>query len=291
MRFDVELSDRLVDLVDEGFDAAVRIGSIGGVNLVGRRVGSTALVCCAAPAYLARHGEPAGAGRARCAHCLTYAYAPQTGQWPFRDAAGARAQRARQRPRAREQRQLPRRDSRARAWGSPTSPTSWSAPTFARAVSCRSCERSRRRPRESTSSIRAGGTCRPRCALSRTSCPALHRRRVVACCSVARRAPPRLPSEAVSAARRRPQPATVCVPHLGGADAEASRAGRALDVDHAGHSRGRRSRPSRSRRARRRSSPSSPRVSAAPCSQRSTTPKSSRTGSASRSARSCSRSR
>ena len=40
MRFDVELSDRIVDLVDEGFDAAVRIGAVGGQNLVapqGRR--------------------------------------------------------------------------------------------------------------------------------------------------------------------------------------------------------------------------------------------------------------
>jgi len=89
MRFDVELSDRLVDLVDEGFDAAVRIGSIGGVNLVGRRVGSTALVCCAAPAYLARHGEPAAPDELAAHICLTYAYAPQAGQWPFRDASGA----------------------------------------------------------------------------------------------------------------------------------------------------------------------------------------------------------
>jgi DNA-binding transcriptional LysR family regulator len=47
MRLDIELSDRIVDLVDEGFDCAVRIGAIGGQNLVGRRVGTTQLVCCA----------------------------------------------------------------------------------------------------------------------------------------------------------------------------------------------------------------------------------------------------
>jgi len=88
MRFDLELSDRIVDLVDEGFDAAVRIGSIGGMNLVGRRVGATTLVCCAAPAYLARRGEPRVPEDLAAHTCLTYAYAPLAGQWPFRSADG-----------------------------------------------------------------------------------------------------------------------------------------------------------------------------------------------------------
>src|SRR5262245_41061545 len=52
LQFDIELSDRAVDLVDEGFDAAVRIGPIGSQNLVGRKVGMTRPVCCAAPSYL-----------------------------------------------------------------------------------------------------------------------------------------------------------------------------------------------------------------------------------------------
>jgi len=88
MRFDVELSDRVVDLVDEGFDAAVRIGAVGGQNLVARKVGVTQLVCCAAPAYLARHGEPRAPEDLTAHACLTYAYAPQSGLWPFRDPDG-----------------------------------------------------------------------------------------------------------------------------------------------------------------------------------------------------------
>jgi DNA-binding transcriptional LysR family regulator len=88
MRFDVELSDRIVDLVDEGFDAAVRIGAVGGQNLVARKVGVTQLVCCAAPAYLARHGEPRVPEELAAHACLTYAYAPQSGLWPFRDTDG-----------------------------------------------------------------------------------------------------------------------------------------------------------------------------------------------------------
>ena len=88
MRIDVDLSDRMVDLVDEGFDAAVRIGSVGGQNLVARRVGSTQLVCCASPAYLAQRGEPRAPEDLAAHACLMYAYAPQFGLWPFRDAQG-----------------------------------------------------------------------------------------------------------------------------------------------------------------------------------------------------------
>jgi DNA-binding transcriptional LysR family regulator len=83
LEFDVEMSDRMVDLVDEGFDAAVRIGAVGGENLVGRRVGSTRLVCCAAPAYLAAHGEPKVPEDLARHACLLYQYAPQRDVWTF----------------------------------------------------------------------------------------------------------------------------------------------------------------------------------------------------------------
>ena len=88
MRLDVELSDRVVDLVDEGFDAAVRIGAVGGQNLVGRRVGTSQLVCCAAPEYVARHGEPRSPDDLARHACLLYEYAPQRDQWSFGDRAG-----------------------------------------------------------------------------------------------------------------------------------------------------------------------------------------------------------
>jgi DNA-binding transcriptional LysR family regulator len=86
MRFDVELSDRAVDLVDEGFDAAVRIGTIGSQHLVGRKIGETRLVCCASPSY---HGVPQRPEDLAAHACLAYEYSPQKNLWPFRDAAGA----------------------------------------------------------------------------------------------------------------------------------------------------------------------------------------------------------
>jgi DNA-binding transcriptional LysR family regulator len=85
VRFDVELSDRAVDLVEEGFDAAVRIGPIGSQNVVARKVGVTRLVCCAAPSYLARHGEPRRPEELTAHTCLTYEYAAARDVWVFHD--------------------------------------------------------------------------------------------------------------------------------------------------------------------------------------------------------------
>lgn len=56
---DVTLSDRLVDLVDEGYDLAVRIARLETSSLVSRQLASTRLILCASPEYLRRHGAPA----------------------------------------------------------------------------------------------------------------------------------------------------------------------------------------------------------------------------------------
>jgi DNA-binding transcriptional LysR family regulator len=88
MRLDVELSDRTTDLVDEGFDAAVRIGAIGSQNLVGRKIGETRLLCCASPSYLGTHGEPKQPEDLATHGCLTYEYAPDKNLWRFRDRRG-----------------------------------------------------------------------------------------------------------------------------------------------------------------------------------------------------------
>ena len=53
---DVQLADRVIDLVDEGFDLAVRIARLPDSSLVSRQLASTRLVLCASPAYLERRG-------------------------------------------------------------------------------------------------------------------------------------------------------------------------------------------------------------------------------------------
>jgi DNA-binding transcriptional LysR family regulator len=89
VRFDVSLSDRVVDLVEEGFDLAVRIGAPGGDNLVARKLGETRLVPCASPDYLARHGAPKSPEDLARHNCLTYEYVSPRNLWRFRDRSGA----------------------------------------------------------------------------------------------------------------------------------------------------------------------------------------------------------
>jgi DNA-binding transcriptional LysR family regulator len=55
---DVVFSDRMVNLVEEGFDVAVRIGHLSDSSLVARRLAAVRLVTCASPEYLARVGTP-----------------------------------------------------------------------------------------------------------------------------------------------------------------------------------------------------------------------------------------
>lgn len=55
---DIRLNDRVVDLVAERVDVALRVGSVHQSGLVTRRVTQLNVVTCAAPAYLAAHGEP-----------------------------------------------------------------------------------------------------------------------------------------------------------------------------------------------------------------------------------------
>lgn len=88
LRFDVELSERAVDLVEEGLDLAIRIGNIGSQTLIARRIADTRLVCCAAPAYLERHPPPKTPADLAEHECLIYEYAAGGAQWTFTDAAG-----------------------------------------------------------------------------------------------------------------------------------------------------------------------------------------------------------
>jgi DNA-binding transcriptional LysR family regulator len=88
--FDVDLSDRVVDLVEEGFDLAIRIGPVGNQALVSRRIGSTQFVCCASPAYLERHPAPVTPADLEQHACLGYTYAAVTSAWTFESSDGTR---------------------------------------------------------------------------------------------------------------------------------------------------------------------------------------------------------
>ena len=88
VKFDLSVSDRIVDLVEDGYDMAVRIGQVGSINLVARKLGEMRALPCASPDYLARCGEPKVPRDLVRHNCFTYANAPHPGQWRFVDGQG-----------------------------------------------------------------------------------------------------------------------------------------------------------------------------------------------------------
>lgn len=83
---DVELvaEDRLVDLVEGGYDAVVRITRLSDSSLVARRIATDRLVFCASPAYLARAGTPATPTDLVHHDCLHYSQVSLAHEWRFR---------------------------------------------------------------------------------------------------------------------------------------------------------------------------------------------------------------
>jgi len=78
---DAAMNDRFVDLVEEGFDLAIRIGSLRDSSLVARRLAPAHAVLCAAPAYLDRRGRPARPQDLADHDCLLYANSPNPREW------------------------------------------------------------------------------------------------------------------------------------------------------------------------------------------------------------------
>ena len=81
--FDVTLSDRVVDIVDEGFDLAIRITQLQNSSLISRRLASTRMVLCASPTYLARQGTPVHPSELVQHHILAYSYWSSRDEWAF----------------------------------------------------------------------------------------------------------------------------------------------------------------------------------------------------------------
>ena len=81
----LNLSDRVVDIVNEGFDCAVRVGDLPDSSLVSTRLADNRRLCVASPAYLQRAGTPARPSELMRHQCLTLSSdASQTRGWAFR---------------------------------------------------------------------------------------------------------------------------------------------------------------------------------------------------------------
>lgn len=88
IELDVSTDNRVIDLVEGGFDVVLRISRLTESSLVTRRLAEDRLVLCAAPSYLERHGEPQSPDELLRHNCLHYALVPRGGEWRFRGSDG-----------------------------------------------------------------------------------------------------------------------------------------------------------------------------------------------------------
>jgi DNA-binding transcriptional LysR family regulator len=83
VKADLTLNDRVVDLVEEGFDVAVRIARRVDPGLVARPLTRARMLACASPDYVKRHGMPKSPAELARHNCLTYAYSGLQNEWHF----------------------------------------------------------------------------------------------------------------------------------------------------------------------------------------------------------------
>jgi len=80
---DVTLSDRVVDLIEEGYDLAVRIAQLPGSTLVSRKLATARAVLCASRAYLDAHGTPTHPRDLAAHRVVSYSYLATGDVWHF----------------------------------------------------------------------------------------------------------------------------------------------------------------------------------------------------------------
>jgi len=85
MQVEISISDRQVDLVEEGGDLAVRAGRLADSSLVARHICDSERMVCAAPSYLKRHGTPRRPDDLLGHNCIVIGGQPLLRRWPFDD--------------------------------------------------------------------------------------------------------------------------------------------------------------------------------------------------------------
>ncbi len=85
VQVDLGLNDRLIDLAEEGWDLAIRIGSLGDSSLIARRIAPCRTIVCAAPSYLTARGRPRTIAELARHNCLGYTLSRLAGadRWSF----------------------------------------------------------------------------------------------------------------------------------------------------------------------------------------------------------------
>lgn len=85
IRLELTLEDRFVDLVNEGYDAAIRVSALADSSLIARKLANFRIVVCATPDVIASHGRPEHPSELAGLPCAIDTNVRTRGNWPFRD--------------------------------------------------------------------------------------------------------------------------------------------------------------------------------------------------------------
>ncbi|MCB1716877.1 MAG: LysR family transcriptional regulator [Candidatus Competibacteraceae bacterium] len=88
VRVELELTDRTVNILDEGIDVLIRVGELGDSSYIARRLADARRFICAAPDYLARHGVPRTPADLKHHNCLRLSVPTSLNDWEFSDPNG-----------------------------------------------------------------------------------------------------------------------------------------------------------------------------------------------------------
>ena len=84
VQLDLLPTDRVIDMVAEGVDVALRIGRLADTSFMARKIGEDKRLICAAPAYLVRHGTPQRPEDLARHNCIVSSERAYLNRWPFR---------------------------------------------------------------------------------------------------------------------------------------------------------------------------------------------------------------
>lgn len=84
VQLELQSTDRVVDMVEEGIDVAIRIGRLADTSFMARKIGEDKRLICAAPSYLARHGTPQRPEDLARHNCLVSRDRIHLNRWPFK---------------------------------------------------------------------------------------------------------------------------------------------------------------------------------------------------------------
>lgn len=83
VKLDIALADRRVDLIEDGYDLAIRVGNLPESGLIARKLATDRIVLCASPAYIKAHGAPLVPEDLKRHACLNYSYSSNGDEWFF----------------------------------------------------------------------------------------------------------------------------------------------------------------------------------------------------------------